>query len=474
MKTKSVVYSLGVALLCAFVASTASAQTQTSKAKGISEHEAYEIAKDAYVYAYPLVLMDVSRAAMTNVEAPSRDGKAPVNQFGHKPSFPDAKFTAVVRPNADTLYSSLWFDVTREPLVIDVPDSGGRYYLLQMMDLWTDVFACPGTRTTGNGPQRYALAGPAWQGRLPEGVALIRAPTAAGWILGRTQTNGEADFPSVHKFQARLTATPLSFWGQPYAPPKATVDPAVSKKPPVEQVAMLDAAAFFGRFAELLKVNPPHANDQPVLARIRRLGLEPGKAFRLADQPPAARAALERAPAAALKKIALEFRNAGVLVNHWRTVTAPIGTYGTAYLRRAGIAFAALGANVSEDAIYPTAFTDADGKPLESAKRYVLHFGKEQLPPVRAFWSLTMYNDRQLFADNPIHRYALGDRDKLTFNADGSLDLYIQRDQPEKDKEANWLPAPQQGGFSVTLRLYWPRPAALDGAWQPPAVRRVD
>ena len=221
-------------------------------------------------------------------------------------------------------------------------------------------------------------------------------------------------------------------------------------------------------------MNPPHANDQPVLARIRRVGLEPGKAFRLADQPPAARAALERAPAAALKKIALEFRNAGVLVNHWRTVTAPIGTYGTAYLRRAGIAFAALGANVSEDAIYPTAFTDADGKPLESAKRYVLHFGKEQLPPVRAFWSLTMYNDRQLFADNPINRYALGDRDKLTFNADGSLDLYIQRDRPEKDKEANWLPAPEKGGFSVTLRLYWPRPAALDGAWQPPAVKRVD
>ncbi len=158
--------------------------------------------------------------------------------------------------------------------------------------------------------------------------------------------------------------------------------------------------------------------------------------------------------------------------NGWRTIGNPIGTYGTDYLQRAMIAFAGLGANTVEDATYPLAMTDADGKPFDSAATYVIHFDKERLPPARAFWSLTMYNERQFFAANPIHRFAIGDRDPLKYNADGSLDLVIQRDPP-KSAESNWLPTPAAGNFSMNLRLYLPRPEALDGTWKPPVVRRV-
>jgi hypothetical protein len=441
---------------------------------GLTDKEADEIGVEAYVYAYPLVLMDATRRVMTNIEAVTPTGRAPMNQFGHRSTFPDAKFIDVVRPNADTLYSALWFDVTGEPLLIRVPDSGGRYYLLQMLDLWTDVFASPGTRTTGHGPQAFVLAGPRWEGKLPPGAELLRSPTGVGWVIGRTQTNGKADYDNVHKFQAGISAVPLSALGRGYEPPKGKVDPSVPRVAPVEQVARMDAATFFARFAELTRDNPPHANDSPVLQRIKRLGLEPGKPFDLARATPQARRALTKAVPAAMKKIIGHVRRAGILVNQWRMLATPVGTYGTDYLRRAGIAYFALGANVSEDSIYPTAFTDADGRPFDSGKKYVLHFPKGQLPPVRAFWSLTMYNDRQLFADNPIDRYAIGDRDRLQFGKDGSLTLYIQRESPGKDREANWLPAPAAGGFSMNLRLFWPRPEALEGTWVPPPVRRVD
>ncbi|HQS48913.1 MAG: hypothetical protein B7Y12_12025 [Rhizobiales bacterium 24-66-13] len=163
-----------------------------------------------------------------------------------------------------------------------------------------------------------------------------------------------------------------------------------------------------------------------------------------------------------------------MLANGWRTNLTAIGTYGADYLHRAGVAFGGLGANVPDDAVYPTAFADSEGRPLDGAKRYVMHFAKEQLPPVRAFWSLTMYDERQLFTENPLDRYAIGDRDKLVFNPDGSLDLYIQRESPRKDKEANWLPAPKNGAFTMNLRLYWPKTEVIEGNWSPPPVKRAD
>ncbi|MCR9294350.1 MAG: DUF1254 domain-containing protein [bacterium] len=439
----------------------------------LADDEVNQIAIEAYLYAYPVVLMDVTRQVGTNTEYPDpAELSAPVNQFAHAPTFPDATFTDVVRPNADTLYSSLWFDVTQEPLVIHVPDSGGRYYLLPMIDMWTDVFASPGKRTTGTAEQTFAIVGPNWKGKLPEDVEMIRAPTSVGWMIGRTQTDGRADYANVHEFQLGLTAVPLSAWGKEYTPPKAKLDPAISSDPPSEQVARMDAAEFFGRFAELTKVNPPHPNDYPILARMKRIGLEPGKPFAFNKAAPQVQKALTEAISLGNERITGGLASAGTSVNNWGMILSPIGTYGTDYYRRALIAYGGLGANVVEDAIYPTAYVDADGQLFDSGKEYVLHFTKDEIPPVRAFWSLTMYNEKQAFADNPINRYAIGDRDAMKFEDDGSLTIYIQRNSPGKDKESNWLPAPKSGGFSMNLRLYWPKPEALDGTWKPPAVTR--
>jgi hypothetical protein len=441
--------------------------------QSVSPQEAREIARDAYIYGYPMVITEITRRVMTNVDAP-KGLRAPVNQIAHARAFPDASFTDVVRPNADTLYSVMYLDVAKEPMVISVPDSGGRYYLLPLLDMWTDVFASRGKRTSGTGAQTFAVVGPGWQGRLPNGVGAIRAPTAIVLLAGRTQVSGKSDLPAAHRFQDGIRAVPISHYGKPYAPPKGRIDPRQDMSAPPEQVERMDAATYFALLAELMKDNPPHANDYPILERMRRIGIEPGKAFSLAAAPPEVQKALQAAPPAALKEIKAAFARSGTLANGWRTNLTAIGTYGADYLHRAGVAYAGLGANVPSDAVYPTALADADGQPLASDKSYLLHFGKDQLPPVRAFWSLTMYNDKQRFAANPINRYAIGDRDKLRFNDDGSLDLIIQRDSPGPDKEANWLPTPASGPFTMNLRLYWPERQVLDGTWAPPPVRAVE
>lgn len=438
----------------------------------LSTEELREIARDTYIYAYPLVLMQLTRDVGCNVAEPT-GLRAPVNQLTHGRAFPDASFTDVVRPNADTLYTLVTYDVGQEPMVMSVPDSGGRYFLLPWLDFWTDIFTVPGSRTSGTGAQTFAIVGPRWQGTLPEGVTEYRSPTNSGLLIGRVQTNGKADYEAVWKFQDGMKAVPLSAYGKPYTPPKKTVNPDLDMASPPDQLDKMDAARFFALFAELMKDNPPHANDYPMVDRMKRIGIEPGQSFSLAAAPPAVQDALNAAPEAALKEIKRVWASSGTFANGWRTNMTAIGTYGTDYLHRAGVAYAGLGANGIDDAIYPTAFTDAKGEPLSSDRRYVLHFEADQIPPVRAFWSLTMYNDRQLFAANPIDRYAIGDRDPLIYNPDGSLDLYIQRQAPGPERETNWLPAPQQGNFTMNLRLYWPKAEALNGTWSPPGVQRV-
>ncbi|QSA97777.1 DUF1254 domain-containing protein [Methylococcus sp. EFPC2] len=446
-----------------------SAQAQ----QAVSAGEAREIAREAYIYAYPLVLSEVTFRVGTNVAEPT-SSLAPVNQFGHIREFPDPSFTIVVRPNADTLYSPLSYDVSREPLVVSVPASGDRYFLLPWMDMWSDVFTVPGTRTTGNEAQTFAIVGPNWKGKLPAGVKEYRSPTTHGLLIGRTQTNGKADYEAVHKFQDGMKAVPLHAYGKPYIPPKGKVDPKQDMSSPPDQIDKMDAATFFGLFAGLMKENPPHANDHPILDRMKRIGIEPGKSFSLASASKEVQEALNAAPAEALPQIKAAWSKAGVLSNGWRTNMTAIGTYGTDYLHRAGVAYGGYGANAVEDAVYPSAFADADGQPFDATKRYVLHFDKDQIPPVRGFWSLTMYDQRQLFTANPIGRYAIGDRDPLKFNPDGSLDLYIQRESPGKDREPNWLPAPAEGPFTMNLRLYWPKAQVLDGSWAPPPVKRIE
>ena len=434
-----------------------------------SRQRDYEIGVQAYVYAYPMVLMEMTRRASTNVPALAVP-RAPMNQFAHMDVFPDHTFRDVVRPNADTLYSILWFDVSTEPLVISVPDTGGRYYVLQMMDMWTDVFAAPGNRTSGTKAQDFAIVGPNWRGTLPKNVQRLRCPTNIGWIIGRTQTNGAADYKNVHRIQDGYKSTSLSQWGKSYNPlAKSPVNPKWDMKtPPPVQVAKMSAQAFFELFAELLKENPPHELDWNMVEQLKQIGITPGKDFNFLKLPAKKQKALEKAVGDAQRMIAK--KQAGEAVNGWHVAREIMGNYGTSYLQRAYIALIGLGANVPEDAVYPMSNVDSGGKPYHGSHRYVLHFDKVELPPVRGFWSISMYDDEMYFVDNPIRRYAIGDRDKLQFNKDGSLDLYIQHASPGKDKESNWLPA-AKGDFDLVLRAYWPKVEVLTGDWDPPPVR---
>jgi hypothetical protein len=347
---------------------------------------------------------------------------------------------------------------------------GGRYFLLPMLDGWTEVFQVPGTRTTGDKAQTLAITGPNWKGKLPQGVREYKSPTAIVWLLGRVYCTGTpADYKAVHALQDKIKLFPLSSYGKTYTPPPGTVDPAIDMKTAVrEQVNRMDAGAYFRLLAQLLKDNPPAREDAPILARMAQIGIVPGKDFDIAGLDPAVAQALGDVPRTGVERIMAHFKNAGRMENGWLFSTQT-GSYGTDYLQRALITAIGLGANRPQDAIYPTSEMDASGKPYTGANKYVIHFDKGKLPPVNGFWSLTMYDADYFFVANPLNRYTLSSRNKLVTNKDGSADLYIQSASPGKAKEANWLPAPT-GPFKLMFRFYWPKEAIIDGTWKMPAV----
>jgi hypothetical protein len=398
----------------------------------------------------------------------------PMNAFSHMRAFPPADFREVVRPNFDTLYSSAWLDLTQEPMIVSAPDTDGRYYLLPILDMWSDVFAVPGKRTSGTGAAHFGIVPSGWTGTLPDGVQRIEAPTPQLWMIGRTQTNGPADYAAVNQVQDGYRITPLSQWGQTIQPVPVAIDPTVDMTtPPLTQVNTLTAAQYFSYGADLMKLHPPHITDWSTIARLGRLGLVPGQSFDLDQATPAVQAGLEQAVVDGLKLMYAKLPTLARIVNGWQMNTDTMGVYGDYYLKRAIVAMVGLGANQPQDAIYPLNVADADGQPMDGSKAYVLHFDQATLPPVEAFWSITMYDADGFQVANALNRFAIGDRDALTYNADGSVDLYIQSQSPGADRESNWLPAPAQGLLGLTMRLYAPKAEALDGRWAPPAVKRV-
>lgn len=466
-----------VSLLSTFLGTPARAADELAPGQSSAlVKEAHEIGVEAYTYLYPLVTMDVTRKQFTNVA--ERDDKvlrAPMNTFVHARTFPSADFKGVVRPNFDTLYSSAWLDLSKEPMIVSAPDTGGRYYLLPMLDMWTDVFAVPGKRTTGTKAGNFAVVAPGWQGQLPDGVERIQSPTPYIWIIGRTQTNGPKDYDAVHKIQDGYKITPLSQWGKEPEPVKGEVDPKVDMKtPPLEQVNKMPAADYFQYGLALMAANAPHLTDQAINARMRRIGLIPDGTFDFAKLDPAVQQALKQAAEDGLKVMKEKTPTLARVVNGWQMNTDTMGVYGNYYLKRAIVALVGLGANQPEDAVYPFCLTDGKGKPLLGDNKYVLHFAKDQLPPAGAFWSVTMYDEQGFPVANSLNRFALGDRDPMKYNADGSLDIYMQNINPGADKEANWLPAPGAPmAMTVTMRIYAPKLEVLTGAWVPPAVNRT-
>ncbi|WP_433207989.1 DUF1254 domain-containing protein [Nocardia sp. CA-107356] len=459
---------------------TACGTRDSTKSGEQSAAELAAAAVDAYTYAYPLVTMEYTRRALTNVASP--DGsRAPQGQFARKREYPDAGFRAVTAPNADTLYTTAWFDVAKEPWIVSVPDMGDRYYLLPMLDGWTNVFASPGSRTTGTKAQTFAITGPGWKGSLPAGVTEYKSATDMVWLLGRLYCTGTPeDYAAVHALQDQITAVPLSSYGKPYTPAPGTVDPSIDMKTAVrDQVNALDGASYFKLFADLLATNPPSPDDAPILAQLGKLGIVPGQDFNAAKLDPAVTEAIADAPKPAQSRI-MAWAKDGVSAgdNSYRDgwlFTTKTGRYGTNYRQRAYITAIGLGANLPQDAIYPASQGQSPTQTYSGANKYVMHFDKGQMPPVKAFWSLTMYDADYFFVANPLNRYTLSQRNPLKENADGSVDLYIQADSPGADKESNWLPAPKDR-FILMLRMYWPTenpPSLLDGSWKVPAVEQT-
>ncbi len=441
----------------------------------LTEKEAAEIGTDAYIFGYPLVTVEYTRRVTTNAVEP-KGLRAPMGQFANARTYPDASFKDVTAPNADTLYSSAWLDLAKEPYILSLPDEGDRYFLIPMLDAWTTVFQVPGKRTTGDKAQKYAITGPNWKGELPKGVTEYKSPTNLVWIIGRTYCTGTpADYEAVHALQDKYSLVPLSAYGKPYTPPKGKVDPNIDMKTAVRgQVNKLDAGAYFKLMAALMKNNPPTKDDAPMVAKMAKIGLVPGQDFDIGKLDPAVVKGLQGVPKPAFEKIMASFTKAGTHVNGWM-YTTKAGIYGTDYLDRALVTAIGLGANRPQDAIYPTSEADADGKPYSGANNYVMHFDKGQTPPADGFWSLTMYNAEYFFVDNKLNKYTVSPRNALKYNSDGSLDIYIQNESPGTDKEANWLPAPKDK-FILMLRLYWPKekdPSILDGTWKPPAAKVV-
>jgi hypothetical protein len=445
-------------------------------AEPVTAEEAHAIGVEAYLYFYPLVTMDLTRRQLTNVEPGTGGLGGPPNTFVNIPAYPTADMKVVVRPNFDTLYSSAWLDLTKEPVIVSVPDTTGRYYLLPMLDMWTDVFASPGWRTTGTQAGDFAILPPDWRPEgteLPEGVQRIDAPTSHVWIIGRIKTDGPKDYDAVHQIQAGLKITPLSGWEKPQQPVLGQVDPSIDMKtPPKLQVDRMAAGEYFAYAAEIMKLQPPHITDQPILARMARIGIERGKSFDIDEVDPTIKQPLENAPKDAQALMAWKVPTLARVVNAWSMNTDTMGVYGNYYLKRAIVAQLGLGANLPQDAIYPLNLGDEQGRPLDGTSDYTIHFEEAELPPVDAFWSITLYDQQGYQVANSLSRFALSSWMPLGRNPDGSLDLYFQNESPGADKEPNWLPAPK-GPFNLTMRLYAPKSDALTGKWSPPPVMKV-
>jgi hypothetical protein len=392
-------------------------------------------------------------------------------------SYPAVDNHCCAAPNADTLYTMVWLDVSSEPWVFGIPEMGERYYIMPMLDGFSEVFSVASPRATGGKPQTYAITGPGWLGTLPQDVTPVKSPTGMVWILGRIYSTGTPDdYTALHALQDKFSVVPLSAYGKSYAPTSGVIDSGIDMKTAVrKQVNDLDIHTYFTHLSKLLKTNPPKPEDAPMVSRMATIGLVPGQDFDPSKLGALDRSLIKTVPKVALVEMGLHLKKQKT-TNGWLYFTQGVGNFGTDYLVRGMANLLGPGWNRPQDAVYPLSQKDANGDEYDGAKhRYVIRFEKGKLPPAEAFWSLTMYDTDFFFVPNPINRYGIAQRDKLIANPDGSVDMYLQAESPGKDKEANWLPAPK-GKFVLVMRIYSPQktpPSILDGTWTPPPVKRV-
>ena len=473
MSIDTIVRSAVVATAVVVSATTALAQA------GPTADEIKSISEEAIIYGLPMS-MYYKIMNQYAIDKDSGQFKAPFNQIANIPKVYTPADTAVVTPNSDTPYSFLFLDLRAEPVVLCVPEiEKDRYYSVMLTSQYTFNFGYIGSRATGNGAGCYAVAGPGWTGDTPEGIKKVfTSETEFALAVYRTQLFNAADIDNVKAIQAKYEVKPLSaFLGEPAPAAAPAIDwPAIDGA--TEKKDVLSYLPFLLQFAP---PTGPAAVEVPLREKFASIGIESGKAFPTIALTDADKAAMAEAGKAAEEAIKAKVEKMGSLVNGWVVVKSGIGdraVYDGDWTQRAAVAFAGILGNDPDEAVYPLTRNDADGQPLDGSKsKYTLTFAKDAFPPVNAFWSVTIYDGKtQLLIKNPIDRYLVNSPmlPDLKKNADGSLTLYIQKDEPtDPVQKANWLPAPD-GPIYMVMRLYWPKEAALNGSWSPPGIVKAE
>ena len=429
----------------------------------LSAGDVWETIEEAYIYAFPLVLMDATMTSATNTEEPV-PGKAPVNQFMHGVALANAQFKNVVSPNVDTIYSQVWYDLSEEPMVYVLPETD-RFCKVQVLDAWTNTVAVLDRAGA------YAITRANWSGDLPEDVVRIDVPTAMAWSITRTVLSGEADLPNVYAIQAGMKLLPLSAYlsGEAYQPPKGSYQEE-NNYVPVNKVLSLDPVTFFSKANALMESNPPSAADAELLEKLAAVGVGPGMKFDAAVLTGDVQTSWQEMLQGLRPKLAAEGMKFSKQLGQWSYFGAPIGDFGTEYAYRALAAIAGLGANTVEIALDPKTEKDADGNPLTGEKSYILHLESDPQVLDGGFWSITAYGDDDFLIDNLLDRYCINDRSGLKRNDDGSVDVILSKDAPADT--TNWLPV-GEGGFHLFMRIYTPDMEALK-TWTVPTITAID
>lgn len=448
---KKIIYSLFVLV---FLMSCAANKPPKEKKQSTKD-----LLAQAYTFGFPLVLMDMTKELDTNVIEPDpQTGKAPLNQFVHHQ----------VDPKKDLQLSTAWLDLSHGPVVLELPNTEGRFYFMPMLDAWTNVLMTPGKRTTGSDPRKFVIVGPKWEGDIPPGTEFIRSKTNLMWIVGRTQASNDKEREKIADIQKEYKLYPLEFLGRTFTPPEGIIYANLDMQPAVQKIFTLTGEDFFKRLNDLMKDNPPTGDDAIFMKKLAEINIAPGKDFNLKDFDKKDQAFITHLPMAMKDKFELERDR--VLVDHvgWFTVRS-MGAWGTDYSKRAVIAYVGFGTNQDEEAIYPFISRDVEGNKFTSSKRYILHFEADEVPDTNSFYSFATYKpDGYLFGEKETVGLISQDR-RMKFNEDRSLDIYIQKESPGKDKESNWLPTPD-GEFLVGAQLYLPKLETITDSWTLPPV----
>ncbi len=458
---------IGPLVLTVFALAGVSSRGRAAVVPSVSAAQASALGQQAYLYGFPLLEFLRVRSTQTSVRCPDRQGDAPVNSFSNANSFANPSERTIVAPNVDTLYSIAHLDLGSGPVVLSHPSMGSRYFVFQLLDPYTNVIGYIGSRTTGSRAGRFAITWTKHQGPTFAGVRVIHSAYRQVWVIGRTLAGDRNDQRRALELMRQYTLTP---------PEGPRHFPVGCKSGAPRVAASPSGLAFLDALGQALKANPPPRRDRPLLTQLAIVGIGAGLRPQAAGLPVATLDALSASVTATAKALPSLVRRTVIsqAATHggWNVPAANIGNYGTDYLYRAGVAEAGLGANTPAEAVYPTAYTDSSGRTLDGHLAYRLVFAAGQLPPARAFWSLTLYDGNGYLVANPAHRYAIGNtHPPLIKRADGSVVVLVQRRRPSA-AGVNWLPAPA-GSFRLNLRLYWPRRSVLIGAWKPPPINRI-